>query len=277
MKCCDIEIHLADYLQNQLAWFTKLLVRRHLRTCASCRLQLNKFQQVLSLLETDLIEEPSPQTWDTMKENILAIAPLVTIPPVVFTPKSKLPMFQVAALATSLLLAAILGWLVLPAKSPVSKESSSSLFWTFFNSDLWDFSNFFQKFNSQKLSQITSAVEQEVQRRLQQELGLSKNDSSQLFTLMQNFGHEVKLYYDRYCEAMLSLSKAIEQRESANLQLAVQEVQQIRQIWSDSRWQFLRKVQYMLNPQQFARFLLFVERLPQELYTICSRLCAQTN
>lgn len=271
MQCEEAELYLLDYMQNQLGWWHKRKIERHLQQCPECRVWLDRFGSVVDMLQGDVLPEPEPTAWHTIRQRVERVAPTIALNPGIAPTWRKSWWRYAAAMVVIVVVSGFLGWLVLPGKTVV-QEGNCSLFWSFFNSDLWDFSNFFEKLKDKKLIAITPRVEEVVQTRLEQELDLDKQNSSRLFSLLRTFGYKMKEYYDHYCVAMASLAQAIEKGEQAMLEKALEEVQQIRQKWSESRWQFLANVRFMLNPKQFARFLIFTERLPHELYAICAQV-----
>jgi hypothetical protein len=275
MKCEYAELYLLDYLQNQLGWWHRHKVDKHLQQCPECRAWLDRFRSVVDILHGDTLPEPGTGTWRQIRHHVEQVATTIAVPGGQRRTFRR-PWWQYAAAMTIVLMSAFLGWLILPGKTVV-KEGNCSLFWSFFNSDMWDFSNFFDKMKNKKLMQITPRVEEVVQIRLEQELDLDKQNSSRLFSLLRTFGYKMKEYYGHYCVAMSDLAHAMENGEQTMLEKCLEEIQQIRQKWSESRGQFLASVRFLLNPKQFARFLMFTERLPQELYAICAQVLKEQS
>lgn len=276
MECNDAEIYLVDYQQNRLGCWAKLKLKRHLKQCARCREQLNRFQNVVTLLEYDFVPEPPPGTWQNLSQGILqSLESMYAARPskrsgIAAYPKIALWRYVAASLV--LVFFSLGAWLILPSYKNTN-DHSPTLFWTFWNSDFWDFSQFSQKLDNQKLQQMTPRIAKAVHVRLEKELELDNKDSSRLFSLLQNFGNKMKECYVNYGNVKGSLTKAMEMGENSNLESYLDEFQLIRQRWFESRWQFLSEVKFILNQQKFARFLLFTERLPRELYLICAQTC----
>lgn len=224
-------------------------------------------------MEYDILSEPPREVWDQICQKTQEMSHLI---PIVRHHKSHWWRYVAAALFTAGIL--FLGLTVLPSTSekvPAENSHDSSLFWTFFKSDMWDVGGFFRRVNEQKLAQMTPHIEKEFRLRLERELGLNEEDAFKLFPLLSRFGEKSKEYYYRYCDLMASLSCAVQKDEADRLAGYLSELQQIRRNWFESQWQFLTDVQTVLNQQKYARFLLFTERVPQELYTIYAHVCSE--
>lgn len=271
MECFEIEAYLADYVQRKLGFVPNLKLRRHLKKCPGCRNRLTAYQKVLNLLEYDILPEPPLHIWQQMQQRAMEISQ--TIP---FLPKKK-PYLKYGAVGFFVLASVLFVLLLaLPAtQTPDEEEVDSSLFWTFFKSEMWDFGGFFHRVNEEKLAEMTPHIEKEFCIRLEQELQLKDEDISRLFPLLKKFGHTSKDYYYRYYAIMASLSQAVESGKSAQIETYLDELQKIRRQWLESQWHFLTEVRLVLNMEQYARFLLFTERVPQELYTIYAQVCSE--
>lgn len=76
-------------------------------------------------------------------------------------------------------------------------------------------------------------------------------------------------YCYSYGYALSALSLAVEQDKKNELDRWLYQLHIIREKWTNSRWELLKEVRLLLNEKQFARFLLFTERLPAEIKNIC--------
>ena len=79
----------------------------------------------------------------------------------------------------------------------------------------------------------------------------------------------MKKYCYRYGSALSCLAIAVEKDKHSEMEKWLREVHSIRKNWTNSRWRLLRDVEFILDKKQFARFLIFSERLPAELHSIC--------
>src|SRR5215472_14833925 len=60
MSCSRMENKILGYLDGRLKESERLEVEKHLATCAACRLRVNEFRAVSSLLDELPVIEPSP-------------------------------------------------------------------------------------------------------------------------------------------------------------------------------------------------------------------------
>ena len=261
MKCEKISLYLADYLRGELGLLTRLAVTVHLKYCQPCRSFAAELQETLTVLEADVLPEPSPYLWRRIRNKILRMAESIPTTP------RPVRRYSLALIAVLLMMIAV-ALTVVPSASS-TRENGSSLFWAFFNSDLWDFSTFFRRVNAEKLARLKPKIERRLKRKLAQELELNGRDESRLFPLLQSFSYKMKEYCTNYTMALSELARAVENNRSTDLKPLLQKIHLIRKNWGDSRWRLLRDVRFILNERQFARFLIFTERLPYELHTIC--------
>ncbi len=267
MKCEKVLKYITEYTCNELPFFIHWRIKRHIKNCKYCQDEVRGIANVLDFLESNTLPEPSPEIWQEMKENVLSSSASKLCHPHFSLP--GVPFYLRYGFYFSTLAAAIL--LVFLIFSPFSdkKRDSTAMLWTFFHTDLWDFSGFFGKVDNSRLAKFTPEIEQRFKVRLKKELDLNSQDESRLFPLLQNFSSKMREYCYSYGYALSALSLAIEQDKSNELDDWLLKIHSIREKWTDSRWQLLKEVRFILNEKQFARFLIFTERLPQEIKNIC--------
>jgi len=72
MNCFEIEEHLLDYVDNELAGSMQQVVAEHLQVCLSCRKEAENYRKTTMLLQLRAVPEPPPAYWDTAWEKIRA-------------------------------------------------------------------------------------------------------------------------------------------------------------------------------------------------------------
>lgn len=72
MNCFEIEEHLLDYVDNELASSMQQVVAEHLQTCLSCRKEVESYRKTAMLLQLRAVPEPPEKYWDASWEKIHA-------------------------------------------------------------------------------------------------------------------------------------------------------------------------------------------------------------
>lgn len=261
MKCEKASQYLSEYVCNELDSLTRWRVQKHIQKCTLCQEETIEIVRALNLLEADTLLEPDSKIWGEITKNVVWAAARVPRYPL-FRLRLRYAVFLTAVAACFVFLFLLI--------SPFSeKNEKGAVLWTFFNTDLWDFSGFFQKVDENKLVSFTPEIEERFKKRLKQELDLNTQDESRLFPLLQSFSKKMREYCCHYGDAMSGLRTALEQDKKGELEIWLEKLHLIREQWTQSRWDLLKDVRFILNPKQFGRFLIFTERLPLEIKNIC--------
>jgi anti-sigma factor RsiW len=72
MNCLEIEEHLLDYVDNELAGSMQQVVAEHLQTCLSCRKEVESYRKTAVLLQLRAVPEPPEAYWNAAWEKIRA-------------------------------------------------------------------------------------------------------------------------------------------------------------------------------------------------------------
>ncbi|NUM37174.1 MAG: hypothetical protein HUU50_21735 [Candidatus Brocadiae bacterium] len=233
--------------------------------CKNCQKEMKEIVNVLNLLEADSLPEPPVEVWNEIQENVVSLGEKT----MVFPSGQSIPFFLRYGFYFSSLAAIILFIFLLFSPFKNSSQENTAMLWTFFHTDLWDFSGFFGKVENSKLPVFATEIEQKFKLRLKKELDLNTQDESKLFPLLKNFSSKMREYCYSYGYALSALSLAVEQDKKNELDRWLYQLHIIREKWTNSRWELLKEVRLLLNEKQFARFLLFTERLPAEIKNIC--------
>lgn len=75
MSCSRMENKILGYVDGRLTESERLEVEKHLATCAACRLRVNEFRAVSSLLDELPVIEPSP-AFDLRVHALVAAVPV---------------------------------------------------------------------------------------------------------------------------------------------------------------------------------------------------------
>ena len=70
MNCIDIKKKLEVYIDNELEAQEKLAIQQHLERCADCKTEYELLTSINSIGEMDTLEEPSPEYWKQLNQDI---------------------------------------------------------------------------------------------------------------------------------------------------------------------------------------------------------------
>jgi len=259
-----VALYFYDYLKSRLGWFKTWKIKKHIEHCINCQSDFEAFKHTIHILESERVQEPSPHFFTALPQQIMEQSKASFYA----YSSSKKTRWWAAAAAV---LVGITSGLVLLFSSQ-HYEWGQSVLWTFFNRDVWDLSSFFHKVDENKLITLAPAIEEKFKVILTKELRLTDQDESRLFPVLKDFSYTMKEYCYSYGTALAALTVAIEKEQPKELEQCLQDLHQIREKWSNSRWELLQRVRMILSKEQFARFLLFSERVPEELRNIYSEL-----
>jgi hypothetical protein len=118
MNCLEIQEHLLDYIDNELAASYQQAVTEHLQSCLACREEAESYRKTVVMLQLRAVPEPPEAYWDAAWEKIrlgfkARVLPLhdnrLTSPSRWLWLK-RFTWRQVAAVAAMFLLVATAGW-----------------------------------------------------------------------------------------------------------------------------------------------------------------------
>ena len=237
MKCHKIEDLYLSYVRGLLPDSQNYKVDEHMEKCENCASTIHHLQKILPILDSDVLPEPPPNTWQKIHESVLLN--LSAIPKK--RRKISARIYAAAAVFVFSVSLACLFFLQSEKRSILEEKNIS----------------FLNHLESRNLPKIDLRIEYH----LKKELNLNRKDSSKLFSILKKFHLQMEHYYQRYSFAKKAFAKALKKGEQKDLQRHFLKIKAIEKQYCDLYVRYLKRVKFVLDKKKYARFLLITKQM----------------